>query len=61
MSDLIKELSKEFGPRERILFALCALFAPGVLLISIVKAVLENVKDMDSDELARIVKDIEDA
>ncbi len=60
MSDLVKMLGKEVGPKKRIVFALCALFAPGVLLISIVKAFLRIIEDMDSDELARIVKEIKD-
>jgi hypothetical protein len=60
MSTILKALGREVGPGRRILFALCALFAPGTLIASVAKAFLRIVEDLDENELRRLVEELKD-
>ena len=60
MSTLLKKLGKEIGLGKRLLFALTALFAPSVLLLSVAKAFLKLVDELNEEELKTLIMEIQD-
>ena len=58
MSALLKEIGKQAGPIRRLVFALLGLFAPGMLMVAVVKGFLSVVEDLDEEELQALVAEI---
>ena len=59
MSALSKHLGKKCGPARRLFYALVVLFAPGALLVAVVKAFLSAVEGLDDEELLSLVAEIQ--
>jgi len=53
--NLMETFGKEFGPVKRIVFAFASVFTPGLLVVSILKAFLATVDDLDEEELRELV------
>ena len=59
MSVLLKELGKQTGLIRRLVFAFLGLFAPGMLMVAVVKGFLSVVEDLDDEELLSLVAEIQ--
>lgn len=59
MSVLSKELGKQIGPIRRLAFAFLVLFAPGMLIVVVVKSLLSVVEGLDEEELRALVAKIQ--
>ena len=59
MSVLLKELGKQTGLIWRLVFAFFGLFAPGMLMVAVVKGFLSVVEDLDDEELQTLVAEIQ--
>lgn len=55
--ELIRELSRNLGPLQRIGMSLMALFSPGVLIVSVFIGFIEAVGEMDDEQLEALLGD----
>jgi hypothetical protein len=56
----MKAFGKQFGPIKRITLALVFVFAPGLLVASILKGFLAAVDDLDEEELRELIIGMQD-
>ena len=57
--DLAKVRARSAGPIERFAFAFFGLFAPGMLMVAVVKGFARALKDLDDDELLSLIAEIQ--
>jgi len=57
--ELLKDLGRHAGPIRRLFMALLALFAPGTLVVAILKGFLQSIEELDDEELKRLLFDFE--
>lgn len=55
--ELIRELSRNLGPLQRIGMSLMALFSPGALIVSVFIGFIEAVGEMDDEQLEALLGD----
>jgi len=58
--NLMKTFGRHFGPIKRITFALASVFAPGLLVVSILKGFLATVDNLDEEELRELIIGMQD-
>jgi hypothetical protein len=58
--NLMKTFGRQCGPVRRIVFAFASIFAPGLLVVSILKGLLATVDDLNEEELRELIIGMQD-